>query len=290
MRWMHNRCIECPVSTDDYVLVLNSDAPRCRLSDTARRRLEFRYQQAVSPIGKRAVIFRWAAPQDVDSQHPFATAVRCRMSAVNYSRSDVVVRRGAGCGRPSVQFGFRCQRGGRGGWGVPPPVPGRPRKWSPNAGMWTEADDMVSRVTWRHRPVGWRHEHEQSTSAGLTQVGMNKKRKIIKNEADNSALSGVVSYSVAGTWAPSAWGQKRPKILSLSKKVCQTRREIWKVNNFDGTLSSFYRLGPSTCFEKLRPSAPGHCYVQFWAFGDHMCWSNLRSRSKKVKPNSWFRS
>ena len=40
---------------------------------------------------------------------------------------------------------------------------------------------------------------------------------------------------------------------NLSEKVCQIRGEIGKFNDFDGTLSSFNRFSPSTCFEKLRP-------------------------------------
>ena len=60
---------------------------------------------------------------------------------------------------------------------------------------------------------------------------------------------------------PHKLGQRRHAMLNFREKVCQIRREIKKLKDFDGFWAGFPGSAPTTCFEKLRPwVGTYHCH------------------------------
>ena len=73
--------------------------------------------------------------------------------------------------------------------------------------------------------------------------------RIMTRHINNQGCSLVFS---CGALSPHNLGQKRSKI-HLSQKMCQIRREIVKLKDYDGTLSSFYRFSPHNPFCEPTP-------------------------------------
>ena len=68
-----------------------------------------------------------------------------------------------------------------------------------------------------------------------------------------SSLQGCRFVFSCGGLSPHNLGQTRSKILHLSQKMFQIRREIVILKDYDGTLSSFYRFSPHNPFCEPTP-------------------------------------